>query len=47
MEKIKTSISMDKDIYDKLKVIGEREDRSFSQQLSKLVREYLEVEGKK
>ena len=47
MEKIKTSISMDKDIYEKLKAIGEREDRSFSQQLSKLVREYLENEGKK
>ena len=45
MKKIKTSISIDEDLYDKLKAIGEKEDRNFSNQISKLVREYLE--GKK
>ena len=47
MKKIKTSISIDEDLYDKLKAIGEKEDRNFSNQISKLVREYLENEGKK
>jgi len=47
MKKIKTSISIDEDMYDKLKAIGEKEDRNFSNQISKLVREYLELEGKK
>jgi len=47
MKKIKTSISIDEDMYDKLKAIGEKEDRNFSNQISKLVREYLENEGKK
>ena len=47
MDKIKTSISIDKDLYDKMKVIGDKEDRNFSNQISKLVREYLQNEGKK
>lgn len=41
MKKIKTSISMDEDIYDKIKAIGEKEDRSFSQQLNKIAKDYL------
>jgi predicted DNA-binding ribbon-helix-helix protein len=41
MKKIKTSISMDEDIYDKIKTIGEKEDRSFSQQLNKIAKDYL------
>jgi len=44
---IKTSINIDEDLYDKMKVIGDKEDRNFSNQISKLVREYLENEGKK
>ena len=42
MEKTKTSISVDKDIYDKIKAIGKKEDRSFSQQANKIFKDYLE-----
>lgn len=41
MEKIKTSISLDKDIYDKIKNIGESEDRSFSQQVNKILKDFI------
>jgi len=47
MEKTKTSISIDKYIYDAIKLISDNEDRSFSQQLNKILKEYLENEGKK
>lgn len=42
MEKVKTSISIDKDIYEKIKAIGEQEDRSFSQQVNKILKDYLQ-----
>lgn len=42
MEKIKTSISLDKDVYDKIKEISEQEDRSFSQQVNRILKEYIE-----
>lgn len=41
MEKIKTSISIDKDVYNKIKQISEKEERSFSQQLNKILKDYL------
>jgi len=41
MEKIKTSISLDKDIYEQIKIIGEKEDRSFSQQVNKILKDFL------
>lgn len=41
MEKVKTSISIDKDVYEKLKELAESEDRSFSQQLNKILKDYL------
>ena len=47
MKKVKTSISIDEDIFEKIKVISDNEDRSFSQQLSKILKEYLDNEGKK
>ena len=47
MKKVKTSISIDEDIFEKVKAISDNEDRSFSQQLSKILKEYLELEGKK
>ena len=46
MSKVKTSISLDKDIYDKVKAIAEREDRSFSQQVNKILKDYLKEKGK-
>lgn len=47
MAKIKTSISLDDDVYEKIKVIGEQEDRSFSQQVNKVLKDFLkEKEGK-
>lgn len=41
MKKVKTSISLDKDVYEKIKAIGEQEDRSFSQQVNKILKDYL------
>lgn len=41
MEKIKTSISLDKDIYEQIKEIAEKEDRSFSQQVNRILKEFL------
>lgn len=41
MDKTKTSISLDKDVYEKIKEISEREDRSFSQQVNKILKDYL------
>ena len=45
MEKTKTSISLDKDIYDKIKILGENEDRSFSQQVNKILKDFLSKKG--
>ena len=41
MSKFKTSISLDTEVYEKIKAIGEDEDRSFSQQVNKILREFL------
>jgi len=47
MAKIKTSISLDDDVYEKIKSIGESEERSFSQQVNKVLKDFLkEKEGK-
>ena len=47
MEKVKTSISIDKDIFENIKLLGDKEDRSFSQQLNKILKQYLEKEASK
>lgn len=39
MEKIKTSISLDKEVYEKIKEIANQEDRSFSQQVNKILKD--------
>ena len=41
VEKVKTSISIDKDINDAIVRIAEEEDRSFSQQLNNILKEFL------
>jgi len=41
MNKIKSSISLDKDVYEKIKAIGQTEDRSFSQQVNKILKYFL------
>lgn len=46
MEKIKTSVSLDKDIYEQIKEIAEKEDRSFSQQLNRILKEFIEKSDK-
>lgn len=46
MKKVKTSISIDKDVYDKVKSISDKEDRSFSQQINKILKEFLEKANK-
>lgn len=40
-DNIKCCVSLDKDIYDKIKDIGETEDRSFSQQVNKILKDFL------
>lgn len=47
MEKVKTSISLDKDIYDKIKEIGDKEDRSFSQQVNNILKDFLKEKESK
>ncbi|MGO2108296.1 MAG: ribbon-helix-helix domain-containing protein [Staphylococcus equorum] len=42
MVKVKKSFTLDDEIYEKLKRIAEKEDRSLSQQLNKIIRDYLE-----
>ena len=46
MEKIRTSVSLDKSIYEQIKEIAEKEDRSFSQQLNRILKEYIEKSDK-
>lgn len=46
MEKVKTSISIDKDINDAIAKIAEEEDRSFSQQLNNILKEFLKKREK-
>ena len=41
MKKIKTSISLDEDVYQKIKETGIKEDRSFSQQVNKILKDYI------
>lgn len=41
MAKIKTSISIDDDVYNKIKELGEQEDRSFSQQVNKILKDFI------
>lgn len=47
MEKAKTSISLDKNVYDKIKAISDKEDRSFSQQVNNILKEFLKLEKEK
>ena len=46
MEKIKTSVSLDKDIYEQIKEIAEKKDRSFSQQVNRILKEFIEKSDK-
>jgi metal-responsive CopG/Arc/MetJ family transcriptional regulator len=47
MEKVKTSISLDKNVYDKIKAISDKEDRSFSQQVNNILKDFLKLEKEK
>ena len=42
MGKIKTSISLEGNIYNQIKEIALKEDRSFSQQVQKILKEFIE-----
>ena len=41
MEKVKTSISIEKEVYEMIKEIAEKEDRSFSQQVNKILKDFI------
>jgi len=45
MRKLKTSISIDEELYEKLKEIADKEDRSFSQQISNIIKDFLKEKG--
>lgn len=47
MEKVKTSVSIDSDIYEKIKTLGIKEDRKFSNQLNKILKDYFEADENK
>ena len=40
MSKMKTSSSLDQVVYDKIKALSELEDRSFSQQVNKILKDH-------
>lgn len=40
-DKAKTSISIDKDVNDRIAKIAEEQDRSFSQQLNNILKDFL------
>ena len=44
--KVKTSISLDKEVYKKIKDVSEKEDRTFSQQVNKILKDFLEARPK-
>lgn len=46
MKKIKTSISLDESVYEKIKELGIKEDRSFSQQVNNILRDFLRLKEK-
>lgn len=46
MEKVKTSVSLDKDIYEQIKEIARKEDRSFSQQVNRILKESIDKSDK-
>lgn len=41
MSKTKTSISLDTEVYEKIKELSEQEDRSFSQQVNKILKDFI------
>jgi len=45
--KSKVSITLDSDIIDQLKEFAEKDDRSFSQYVNMILKEYLSQENKK
>lgn len=47
MDKVKTSISLDKDVYEQIKEVADKEDRSFSQQVNRILKEFLEKSTEK
>lgn len=47
MSKFKTTVSLDQEVYEKIKDIGEKEERSFSQQVNKILKDYLKQQESK
>lgn len=45
MAKVKTSISIDKELFEELTDMSEKEDRSFSQQITHLIKKGKEAEA--
>ncbi len=45
MNKLKISITIEKELYDQVKELSEKEERNFSQQLSKMLKDHLKSKG--
>jgi len=45
--KVRTSITLDEDVYEKTKVLAENDDRSLSSYINLLLREHVEKDNKK
>ncbi len=45
--KIRTSITLDEDVYEKVKTLAENDDRSLSSYINLLLREHVEAKTKK
>lgn len=41
MEKVKTSITLDKDVYKQIQKIAEADDRKFSQMVNKILKDFI------
>lgn len=46
VKKVKTSISLDEHIYNKIKTLADKEDRSFSQQVNNILKDFLKEKEK-
>lgn len=47
MSKFKTTVSLDVEVYERIKDVCEKEERSFSQQVNKILKDYLKNQESK
>lgn len=45
--KIRTSVTIDPEVFEALQQLADREERSISQQINKILKDYFKAEGEK